>query len=189
MYQAAKAPTKATFEYHMAKVKSLNDKAHDKLLATPLNTWANHECRDNVIWDQVTSNMSESVNNMIGSEVWSRAVLAVAGLFSSGVFGCSCSMCLRFDVPGLRCHQYLFPAEVTCWTCWRLNPRGIHNAFGPTLYGDRVATAVLMFLRRRRCLCWGRGDFMLHPVSSRTRLCFSWLFVGMCYSVESARFT
>jgi len=33
------------------------------------NTWANYACRDNTIWDQVTSNMAESVNNMVGHEV------------------------------------------------------------------------------------------------------------------------
>eukprot|EP00903_Cladosiphon_okamuranus_P019600 g18026.t1 len=42
VYQAAKAPTKAMFEHHMKQVKELNEKAYDKLLATPLNTWANH---------------------------------------------------------------------------------------------------------------------------------------------------
>lgn len=70
VYQGAKAPTEATFLYHVGEVNKLNPAAAEKLLSIPHNTWANYACRDNVIWDQVTSNMSESVNNMIGHEVY-----------------------------------------------------------------------------------------------------------------------
>lgn len=75
MYQAAKAATEGLFNHHMNAVKNLNVAAYDKLMATPHNTWANYACRKNVIWDQTTSNMAESVNNMIGTEVRFGCVL------------------------------------------------------------------------------------------------------------------
>jgi len=65
----ARKPTKAAFEYHMGEVEKLNPGAAQKLRSIPPNTWANYACRDNTIWDQVTSNMAESVNNMVGHEV------------------------------------------------------------------------------------------------------------------------
>jgi len=69
VYQMARKPTKAAFEYHMGEVEKLNPGAAQKLRSIPHNTWANYACRDNTIWDQVTSNMAESVNNMVGHEV------------------------------------------------------------------------------------------------------------------------
>lgn len=86
VYQAAKAPTKATFDHHMKAVSKLNPKAADKLNETPHDTWANYACRDNVIWDQTTSNISESVNAMIGKEVIAHAVLCSTA-FPRGRFG------------------------------------------------------------------------------------------------------
>eukprot|EP00904_Undaria_pinnatifida_P008857 jgi/Undpi1/5100/HiC_scaffold_19.g08452.m1 len=70
VYQAAKAATHDTFKLHMQQVRNLNEKAHERLNKTPHGTWANYACRKNVIWDQTTSNMAESVNNVIGAECW-----------------------------------------------------------------------------------------------------------------------
>lgn len=53
----------------MEEWKKINGKAYDKLVGTPHQSWANYAGRDNVIWDQTTSNMGESLNNMIGAEV------------------------------------------------------------------------------------------------------------------------
>lgn len=69
MYKAAKAATKALFDHHMNEVKNLNPAAFKKLNDTPHNTWANYACKNNVIWDQTTSNFSESLNKLIGEEV------------------------------------------------------------------------------------------------------------------------
>lgn len=53
----------------MLEVQKINEKAYDKLVGTPPDSWANYACRKNTIWDQTTSNMAESLNNMIGAEV------------------------------------------------------------------------------------------------------------------------
>lgn len=69
VYQAAKAATSSAFEHYMQRVKGLNENAYTRLHAIPHSTWANYACRPNAIWDQTTSNMAESVNNMIGAKV------------------------------------------------------------------------------------------------------------------------
>ncbi|CAN0440044.1 unnamed protein product, partial [Ascophyllum nodosum] len=65
VYQGAKAATEPLFKLHMEEVKKLNQRAYDHLIKTPHDTWVNYACRNNVIWDQATSNMAELVNNMI----------------------------------------------------------------------------------------------------------------------------
>lgn len=69
MYNAAKAGNKVTFDQHMEPMKGINETAYSKLLGTPHEAWANYAGRNNVIWDQTTSNFSESLNNMIGDVV------------------------------------------------------------------------------------------------------------------------
>ncbi|CAB1096279.1 unnamed protein product [Ectocarpus sp. CCAP 1310/34] len=59
----------------MNEVQNLNPAAFKKLNDTPHNTWANYACKNNVIWDQTTSNFSESLNKLIGEETRSKSVL------------------------------------------------------------------------------------------------------------------
>ena len=68
IFSAARAPSLSSFEYYMDKVKLLKPASHASMTKNPPTLWANYACRDNVIWDQVTTNMSESAN-MIGDEV------------------------------------------------------------------------------------------------------------------------
>lgn len=68
-YAAARAPDKATCDYHLKKIEELNPVAAQKMMAVPRDTWAMHGTRGNVVWDQVTSNMSESTNHAMGAEV------------------------------------------------------------------------------------------------------------------------
>ena len=69
IFSAARARSSSSFDYYMDKVKLLKPVSHASMMKNPPTLWANYACRDNVIWDQVTTNMSESANNMIGDEV------------------------------------------------------------------------------------------------------------------------
>lgn len=82
-YQAARAPDKATCENHLNKIKDLNSAAYDKLVAAPRDKWAMYATRGNAVWDQVNSNMAESLNSAMGSEVNIRMRVR---LFLSDVF-------------------------------------------------------------------------------------------------------
>ena len=104
MYQMARKPTKAAFEYHMGEVEKLNAGAAEKLRSIPPNTWANYACRDNTIWNQVTSNMAESVNNMVGPVVRLPFLHHTYGAFSRGVL---CAMLWYWN----SCHMCLFPGR------------------------------------------------------------------------------
>ncbi|CAN0437583.1 unnamed protein product, partial [Hapterophycus canaliculatus] len=64
-YSAARAPDQAICELYLDKVKALNAVAGQKIAAIPQNTWAMYATRGNVVWDQVTSNISETTNHMI----------------------------------------------------------------------------------------------------------------------------
>ena len=70
IFSATKAPSPASFGYYMDKVELLKPASHASMMKNPPILWANYTtCRDNVIWDQGTTNRSESANNMIGDEV------------------------------------------------------------------------------------------------------------------------
>ena len=69
IFSAARAPSSSFFDYYMDKVKLLKPASHASIMKNPPTLWANYACSDNLIWDQVTTNMSESANNMIGDEV------------------------------------------------------------------------------------------------------------------------
>ena len=69
IFSAARAPSSSSFDYYMDQVKLLKPASHASMMKNPPYLWVNYACRDNVIWDQVTTNMSESANNMIGDEV------------------------------------------------------------------------------------------------------------------------
>lgn len=60
LYSAAREPDQATCEEHLEKIKALNATAGQKFAGIPRNTWAMYATRPNVVWDQVTSNMSET---------------------------------------------------------------------------------------------------------------------------------
>ena len=68
-YDASKAPTQSTFLYYMDKLNEVKQASWRELNAKPHTLWANYADRGNMTWNQSTSNMSESVNNMIGAEV------------------------------------------------------------------------------------------------------------------------
>ena len=80
-YQAARAVNKASCEFWVNKIKGLNAAAGQKLADTPHNTWVMYASRGNCVWDQVTSNISETTNSMIGAEA--SAKLSVYSLFRS----------------------------------------------------------------------------------------------------------
>ena len=69
IFSAARAPSSSSFDYYMDKVKLLKPASHASMMKNPPTLWANYTCRDNVIWDQVTTNMSEAANNVIRDEV------------------------------------------------------------------------------------------------------------------------
>lgn len=69
VFDAAKAPTRGAFDHYMDKLKAIKPISWAKLMAIPHETWANYACRENTTWNQTTSNISESTNNMIGKEV------------------------------------------------------------------------------------------------------------------------
>lgn len=65
VFEAARADNERTFEEIMDKVKRLKPESYAKMMAYERTWWANYACRDNVTWDQVTSNFSESANVML----------------------------------------------------------------------------------------------------------------------------
>ena len=74
VYEASKAPTKSFFLASMDKLKANKEASWKGLNDTPHKLWANYADRRNMTWNQSTSNMSETVNSMIGAEV--RSLLA-----------------------------------------------------------------------------------------------------------------
>eukprot|EP00903_Cladosiphon_okamuranus_P006044 g5961.t1 len=68
-YEAARAPDKASCEAFIDKIAALNDNAGKYIREARRDDWAMYGTRGNVVQDQVTSNMSESGNNMIGNKV------------------------------------------------------------------------------------------------------------------------
>ena len=78
IFNAARAPTLASFEFYMDQMKVLKPASYASMMRNPPALWANYACRDNVIWDQATTNMSESANNMVGDEVNAGFVACVS---------------------------------------------------------------------------------------------------------------
>eukprot|EP00903_Cladosiphon_okamuranus_P006800 g6628.t1 len=74
-YEAARAPDKASCEAYIDKIAALNDKAGKNIREARRDDWAMYATRGNVVQDQVTSNMSESANNMIGNKAREDAPL------------------------------------------------------------------------------------------------------------------
>ena len=68
-YSAARAPDQATCEFYLNKFTALNAVAGQKIADIPRHTWAMYATRGNVVWDQVTSNISETTNHMITADV------------------------------------------------------------------------------------------------------------------------
>ena len=68
-YEASKAPTDNLFRASMDKLKANKETSWKALNDKPHKLWANYADRGNMTWNQSTSNMSETVNNMIGTEV------------------------------------------------------------------------------------------------------------------------
>ncbi|CAB1114452.1 unnamed protein product [Ectocarpus sp. CCAP 1310/34] len=68
MYEAARATDKATCEANIDKIAALNPAAGEYIRLQPRHEWAMYATRGNVVQDQVTSNMSETANNMIGPD-------------------------------------------------------------------------------------------------------------------------
>ena len=68
-YEASKAPTESAFNICMDKLKATKEASWKGLNAKPHRLWANYADRGNKTWNQSTSNMSETINNMIGAEV------------------------------------------------------------------------------------------------------------------------
>lgn len=68
-YEAARAPDKASCEAHIEEIAKLNAAAGRFIRNAARHEWAMYATRGNVVLDQVTSNMSESVNSMMGEEV------------------------------------------------------------------------------------------------------------------------
>ena len=69
VFSAARAPSSSSFDYYMDKVKLIKPVSYSIMMKNAPSLWANYACRDNVIWDQMTINISESVNNIIRDEV------------------------------------------------------------------------------------------------------------------------
>lgn len=90
-YSAARAPDQATCEFHLNKVKALNAVAGQKIAEIPRHTWAMYATRGNVVWDQVTSNISETTNHMITADVSQHVSLG----FYWGVGG----VAIRYRLP------------------------------------------------------------------------------------------
>lgn len=64
-YSAARSMTKVGFDFFMGLLNDIAPEAHDKLEAIPHELWARYASRDNVCWDQVTTNPSETANSML----------------------------------------------------------------------------------------------------------------------------
>lgn len=75
LYEAARAPDKARCDENLDVIKGLNAAAWQKMSAVPRKSWAMYATRGNVVWDQVTSNPSESTNHMMGAEVSNHSYL------------------------------------------------------------------------------------------------------------------
>lgn len=68
-YEAARAPDKTSCEAYIDKIAGLNSAAGKYIREAPRHDWAMYATRGNVVQDQVTSNVSETANSMMGSEV------------------------------------------------------------------------------------------------------------------------
>lgn len=64
-YSAARSMTKVGFEFFMGLLKDIAPEAHDKLEAVSHERWARYASRENVCWDQTTTNPSETANSML----------------------------------------------------------------------------------------------------------------------------
>lgn len=105
-YQAAKAPDKATCEFYLEKIKVLNPAAGKSIAEAPREKWAMYATRGNVVWDDVTSNASESTNSAMGAEVsrsCSSGLFCVAWTYMVGLpapippcFAVFCQICQRY---------------------------------------------------------------------------------------------
>ena len=73
-YEASKALAESRFRASMDKLKANKEASWKGLDDTPHKLWANYADRRNMTWNQSTSNLSETVNSMIGAEV--RSLLA-----------------------------------------------------------------------------------------------------------------
>ena len=69
LYSAARAPDQAACEFYLNKVTGLNAVAGQKIADIPHHTWAMYATQGNAVWDQVTSNISETTNHMITADV------------------------------------------------------------------------------------------------------------------------
>ena len=69
VFNAAKAPLEATCNYFLDKVKVNQPDGYQKLMQIDVKLWAYYARRNNRVWDQVTTNMVETSNNMIGAAV------------------------------------------------------------------------------------------------------------------------
>lgn len=68
-YEAARATDKASCEMYIDKISDLNSSAGKYIREAPRHEWAIYATRGNLVQDQITSNMSESANSMMGQEV------------------------------------------------------------------------------------------------------------------------
>ncbi|CAB1098767.1 unnamed protein product [Ectocarpus sp. CCAP 1310/34] len=75
MYEAARATDKATCEVNIDKIAALDPAAGKYIRLQTRHEWAMYATRGNVVQDQVTSNMSETANNMMGPDTRSKAPL------------------------------------------------------------------------------------------------------------------
>ena len=73
-YEASKALTESLFRASMVKLKANKEASWTGLNDSPRKLWASYADRGNMTWNQYTSNMSETVNSMIGVKV--RSLLA-----------------------------------------------------------------------------------------------------------------
>ena len=70
VYDVSKASTNSTFLHYMDKMKGVKQASWRELNAKPHTLWANYADLGNMMWKHFSSNMSESVDNMIGPEVY-----------------------------------------------------------------------------------------------------------------------
>lgn len=68
-FEAARAPDKTTCENNIEKIAALNPVASEYIRDQPRHDWAMYATAGNVVQDQVTSNMSETANSIMGAEV------------------------------------------------------------------------------------------------------------------------
>lgn len=72
-YSAARSVTEVGFDFFMGLLNDTAPDAHDKLAAVPHELWARYASRENVCWDQVTTNPAETANSMLLEVRCSRA--------------------------------------------------------------------------------------------------------------------